>query len=55
MRLMLDVHKASVTACVRILDENEALHQEIREFGFESSPPPLEGSCCSETGWLPLR
>jgi transposase len=28
----LDVHKASVTACVRILDEDGALHQEIREF-----------------------
>ena len=28
----LDVHKSSVTACVRIPDENEALHQEIREF-----------------------
>jgi transposase len=32
MRLMLDVHKSSVTACVRILDEDGALHQEIREF-----------------------
>jgi transposase len=32
MRLMLDVHKASLTACVRILDEDGALHQEIREF-----------------------
>jgi transposase len=33
MRLMLDVHKSSVTACVRIShDENEALHQEICEF-----------------------
>jgi transposase len=32
VRLMLDVHKSSVTACVRIPDENEALHQEIREF-----------------------
>jgi len=29
---MLDVHKSSVTACVRIPEENEALHQEIREF-----------------------
>jgi transposase len=28
----LDVHKASVTACVRILDKDGALHQEIREF-----------------------
>jgi transposase len=28
----LDVHKSSVTACVRILDEDGALHQEIREF-----------------------
>jgi len=32
MRLMLDVHKASVTACVRISHESEGLHQEIREF-----------------------
>jgi hypothetical protein len=32
MRLMLDVHKSSVTACVRIPDEDEVLHQEIREF-----------------------
>jgi transposase len=32
MRLMLDVHKSSVTACVRILDEDGVLHQEIREF-----------------------
>jgi len=32
MCLMLDVHKASVTAWVRILDEDGALHQEIREF-----------------------
>jgi transposase len=28
----LDVHKSSVTACVRILDEDGALHQESREF-----------------------
>ena len=28
----LDVHKASVTACVRISEESEGLHQEIREF-----------------------
>jgi transposase len=28
----LDVHKSSVTACVRILDEDGDLHQEIREF-----------------------
>jgi transposase len=28
----LDVHKSSVTACVRIPDEDTALHQEIREF-----------------------
>jgi transposase len=28
----LDVHKSSVTACVRISEENEGLHQEIREF-----------------------
>jgi transposase len=28
----LDVHKSSVTACVRISDEDEAPHQEIREF-----------------------
>ncbi len=28
----LDVHKASVTACVRISHESEGLHQEIREF-----------------------
>jgi hypothetical protein len=32
MRLMLDVHKSSVTACVRISEESEGLHQEIREF-----------------------
>ena len=48
----LDVHKSSVTACVRIShDENEALHQEIREFATTT----LEGCCCSEVGWLPLR
>jgi len=28
----LDVHKSSVTACVRILDESGTLRQEIREF-----------------------
>ncbi len=28
----LDVHKSSVTACVRISHESEGLHQEIREF-----------------------
>jgi transposase len=28
----LDVHKASVTACVRVPGESEGLHQEIREF-----------------------
>jgi transposase len=28
----LDVHKSSVTACVRIPHESEGLHQEIREF-----------------------
>jgi hypothetical protein len=28
----LDVHKSSVTACVRIPEESEGLHQEIREF-----------------------
>jgi transposase len=28
----LDVHKASVTACVRIPDEDGTLRQEIREF-----------------------
>jgi transposase len=28
----LDVHKSSVTACVRIPEESEDLHQEIREF-----------------------
>jgi hypothetical protein len=28
----LDVHKSSVTACVRIPDESKALHQELREF-----------------------
>jgi transposase len=28
----LDVHKSSVTACVRIPEENEDLHQQIREF-----------------------
>jgi hypothetical protein len=28
----LDVHKASVTAGVRISEESEGLHQEIREF-----------------------
>ena len=32
MSLMLDVHKSSVTACVRIPHESEGLHQEIREF-----------------------
>jgi transposase len=32
MRLMLDVHKNSVTACVRISEESEGLNQEIREF-----------------------
>ena len=32
MRLMLDVHKESVTACVRVPHEGEGLHQEIREF-----------------------
>jgi hypothetical protein len=29
VRLMLDVHKNSVTACVRISETREALHQEI--------------------------
>ncbi|MDP9412094.1 MAG: transposase, partial [Actinomycetota bacterium] len=28
----LDVHKNSVTACVRISHESDGLHQEIREF-----------------------
>ena len=28
----LDVHKSSVTACVRLSEEGEDLHQEIREF-----------------------
>jgi transposase len=28
----LDVHKSSVTACVRIAEASEGLHQEIREF-----------------------
>ena len=28
----LDVHKSSVTACVRIPEESGTLHQEIREF-----------------------
>jgi transposase len=28
----LDVHKASLTACVRVSSENEGVHQEIREF-----------------------
>src|SRR5215210_4347582 len=28
----LDVHKSSVTACVRISEESQGLHQEIREF-----------------------
>jgi transposase len=32
MRLMLDVHKNSVTACVRIPDQSGALRQDIREF-----------------------
>jgi hypothetical protein len=32
MRLMLDVHKSSVTACVRISHESQGLRQEIREF-----------------------
>jgi hypothetical protein len=32
VRLMLDVHKSSVTACVRIHNGSEGLHQEIREF-----------------------
>ena len=32
MRLMLDVHKSSVTACVRIPHESGTLRQEIREF-----------------------
>jgi transposase len=32
MCLMLDVHKSSVTACVRISEESRGLHQEIREF-----------------------
>jgi hypothetical protein len=32
VRLMLDVHKNSVTACVRISETREALHQEILEF-----------------------
>jgi transposase len=32
MCLVLDVHKSSVTACVRIPDEDGPLHQEIREF-----------------------
>jgi transposase len=32
MRLMLDVHKNAVTACVRISEESEGLNQEIREF-----------------------
>ena len=36
MRLMLDVHKSSVTACVRIPEENETLHQEIGEFATTS-------------------
>ena len=28
----LDVHKASITACVRVPHESEGFHQEIREF-----------------------
>jgi Transposase len=32
VRLMLDVHKSSVTACVRISEESGTLRQEIREF-----------------------
>ena len=32
MRLMLDVHKSSVTACVRISEQSGTLRQEIREF-----------------------
>jgi transposase len=28
----LDVHKSSVTACVRISEASEGLHQETREF-----------------------
>ncbi len=28
----LDVHKASLTACVRVSSESEGVHQEIREF-----------------------
>ena len=32
MRLMLDVHKASITACVRAPGEVGEPHQEIREF-----------------------
>jgi transposase len=32
VRLMLDVHKSSVTACVRISEVSEDLHQEMRKF-----------------------
>jgi transposase len=32
MRLMLDVHKSSVSACVRIHNGSKGPHQEIREF-----------------------
>jgi transposase len=28
----LDVHKSSLTACVRISQESQSLHQEIRQF-----------------------
>jgi Transposase len=42
----LDVHKASVTACVRILDEDGALHQEIREF------PTTTGGLLLLRDWL---
>ena len=47
----LDVHKSSVTACVRISQTRTRPY--TRRSG--SSLPPLEGSCCSGTGWLPLR
>jgi transposase len=46
MCLMLDVHKASVTAWVRILDEDGALHQEIREF------PTTTGGLLLLRDWL---
>ena len=49
MRLMLDAHKSSVTACVRISHESESLYQEIGEFATTTRGLLLLRD------WLPLR